>query len=78
MKEILVLGTGCYRCQKLEKDVREAAEEMGIECEILKVSDLNAIAGFGVMQTPALIVDGEIKAAGKLLTTDQLKKLLSE
>ena len=77
-KQILVLGIGCYRCQKLEGDVRAVAKEMNLECEIMKVSDPGAIAGFGVMQTPALIIDGELKSAGKLLSKEKIKEMLGE
>jgi small redox-active disulfide protein 2 len=77
-KEILILGPGCYRCQKLYDDVQAAIKETDVECEVVKVSDINAIAGFGVMQTPALIIDGEIKSAGKLLSKGKIKELLGE
>jgi small redox-active disulfide protein 2 len=78
MKEILVLGPGCYRCQKLHESVETAVKELNLECQIFKVTDPAAIAGFGIMQTPALIIDGEMKAMGKMLSVDQVKKLLSE
>lgn len=76
MKEILILGSGCYRCQKLHENVEAAVKDLGIECEIFKVSDPAAIAGFGVMYTPALLIDGEIKAVGKLLSVQQIKDIL--
>lgn len=78
MKEILILGPGCYRCNKLDEDVRSVVDEMGLECEVFKVSDPAAIAGFGVMQTPALIVDGNLKAAGKMLTRAQIIEYLGD
>jgi len=78
MKEIMILGTGCYRCKKLHENVETAVKELGAECEIFKVSDPAAIAGFGVMQTPALIIDGELKASGKVLTPKQIKTLIGE
>ncbi|MFH1676019.1 MAG: thioredoxin family protein [bacterium] len=78
MKEILILGPGCHRCLKLYDDVKSVVDELKLDCEIFKVTDINAIAGFGVMQTPALIIDGELKAAGKLLSKVQIIKLLSE
>lgn len=78
MKEILVLGPGCYRCTKLYDDVMAVVGESDVECEVTKVSDLNAIAGFGVMQTPALVIDGDLKTAGKLLTKEKIKELLGE
>jgi small redox-active disulfide protein 2 len=76
MKEILVLGPGCYRCVKLYDEVMAAVKESNVECEVSKVTDIAAIAGFGVMQTPALVIDGQLKASGKLLTKDQIKKLI--
>lgn len=78
MKEILVLGPGCYRCQKLHESVQQAVRELGIECEIYKISDPAAIAGFGVMITPALIVDGKVEALGKMLSVEQVKKILEK
>lgn len=76
MKTLMVLGPGCYRCQKLEEHARQAASELGIEYELFKVSDINAITGFGVTMTPALIVDGEIKVSGKVPPVEEIKKLL--
>jgi len=78
MKNILVLGPGCARCNTLHKNVESAAKELGLECEIFMVSDPAAIAGFGIMNTPALIIDGELKVAGKLPTIDKLKEMLSK
>jgi small redox-active disulfide protein 2 len=78
MKNILVLGSGCSRCNMLHRNVESAVKELGIECEIFMVSDPAAIAGFGIMSTPALIIDGELKVAGKLPAIDRLKKILTE
>jgi len=78
MKEILVIGPGCYRCQKLYENVEAAVKELGIECEIYKVSDPAAIAGFGIMMTPALVVDGNTEAMGKLLSVSEVKKILEK
>jgi len=75
-KQILVLGPGCSRCQRQHQYALAAAEESDVDCEVTKVSDVSAIAGFGVMQTPALIIDGELKASGKILTVDEIVKLL--
>jgi small redox-active disulfide protein 2 len=66
MKKIQILGTGCMKCYKLEEASRKAAEELGIEFEMEKVSDLNRIMEFGVMMTPALVVDGEVKVVGRV------------
>ncbi len=77
MKNIKILGTGCPKCNKLEELSKKAAEENGIEFTVEKVSDINKIMEFGVMTTPALVVDGEVKVAGKIPSLDDLKKLIS-
>ena len=61
MKKIQVLGMGCAKCDKLEENAKAAADELGIEYEIEKIKDLNVIAGFGVIATPALVIDGVVK-----------------
>jgi len=70
---IQILGTGCPKCKKLTENAETAAAELGIECEIVKVTDINEILGFGVMMTPALAVDGNVKSVGKLLSPEQIK-----
>lgn len=77
MKEIKILGTGCQKCRKLAKLAEEAAKDLNVEYKLEKVTDLNKIMDFGVMVTPALVVDGEIKIAGKVPKTDDIKKMLS-
>jgi len=76
MKDIKILGTGCAKCNKLEEMARKAAEENGAEFTVEKVKDINKIMEFGVMTTPALVVDGEVKVAGKVPSLDELKKLI--
>jgi small redox-active disulfide protein 2 len=76
MKDIKILGTGCPKCNKLEELSREAADELGIEYNVEKVKDLNKIMEFGVMTTPALVVDGKVKVAGKVPSVDELKKMI--
>ncbi len=76
MKNLLILGTGCPKCHKLAENTREAAEALGLEFQITKVTDLNQIAGFGVMMTPALVVDGDVKVAGRVPDVESLKKVL--
>ena len=78
MKKIEVLGTGCPKCKKLAENAEAAAKSLGIEYELLKVTDINEIMKFGVMMTPALAVDGELKSTGKALSVDDIKKLLSK
>ena len=75
--EIRVLGTGCAKCHKLAEETRLAAEEMQLDCNIEKVTEVKDILAFGVMVTPALVIDGEVKAVGKVPARDDLKKLLS-
>ena len=77
MKKIQILGTGCPKCRKLTENAEEAVKALGIECEIEKVTDINDIMGFGVMITPALAVDGEVKSSGRLLSVDDIKNFLS-
>ena len=76
MKKLQILGTGCPKCKKLAENVEAAAKEMGIEYEIEKVTDINEIMNFGVMMTPALAVDGEVKSAGKVPSVEEIKVLL--
>jgi small redox-active disulfide protein 2 len=76
MKKIQILGTGCAKCQKLAAVADEAAKALGFPCEIEKVTELERIMGFGVMFTPALVVDGVVKAAGRVPSLDETKNLL--
>ena len=74
--KIEILGTGCAKCHKLEEDVWDAVHELGIEALIINVQDIKEIMEYGVMITPALVVDGEVKMAGKNPTKDEIKKWL--
>ena len=76
MKKIEILGTGCPKCKQLADNADEAAKELGIEYTIEKVTDINDIMKFGVMMTPGIAVDGEVKASGKVLSADQIKQWL--
>ena len=76
MKKIQILGTGCDKCQKLTENAAAAAEELGVPYELEKVTDLQEIMAFGVMRTPALVVDGIVKVAGKVPSPDEIKQLL--
>ncbi len=73
---IKVLGSGCSKCKSLEENVRAAVEEMGIDASIEKVEDIKDIMSYGVMGTPALVVDEKVKVAGKLISKDEVKKYL--
>ncbi len=77
MKSIEVLGPGCSNCKVLYERARQAVQELGLECEVEKITDLNVIVGYRVMSTPALVVDGQVKLAGKVPSVEQLKELLS-
>jgi len=73
---IKVLGSGCDKCKKLEANVKEAIAEMGIEATVEKVEDFKQIMAYGVMQTPALVVDEKVRSVGKLLKPDEVKVFL--
>jgi len=77
MKTLQVLGTGCPKCKKLEETTEEAAMSLGLEYRMEKVTDIQAIVGFGVMTTPALAVDGVVKVSGKVPSAEEMKKILS-
>lgn len=73
---IQVLGTGCPKCLKLAESAQQAASELGVDFLLEKVTDINAILGFGVMLTPALVVDGAVKFCGRVPPIDELKQIL--
>ena len=74
---IKVLGSGCANCTKLEQVATTAAAELGVEAEIVKVTDIAQIMGYGVMTTPALVIDEELKVAGRVPTLEQVKDLIT-
>ena len=76
MKKIQILGTGCPKCSKLAENAEAAAKNAGVECEIEKVTDINEIMKFGVMMTPALAIDGQVKTVGKVPSPDEIAKML--
>ena len=76
MKKLQILGTGCPKCKKLAQLTDEAAKELGIDYELIKVTDINDILSFGAMMTPALAVDGEVNIAGRVPSLDQIKELI--
>lgn len=77
MKKIQILGTGCPKCHKLAENAKAAAESLGIEYELVKVSEIAEIMKFRVMMTPALAVDGVVKVVGKVPSAEEIKALLS-
>ena len=76
MKTLQILGTGCPKCQKLTENTEAAAKELGLQYELEKVTDIDAIMNFDVMMTPALAVDGVVKVAGKVPSLAEVKELL--
>lgn len=75
--KIEILGMGCFKCRKLYENAQAAVKELGLEAEIVKVEDIAKITDYGVMATPALVIDGIVKAAGRIPTPDEIKKALS-
>ena len=76
MKKIQILGTGCAKCQKLADNAKQAAENLGFEYDMEKVTDINQIMAFGVMTTPGLVVDGKVLFAGKVPNPAAIEKLI--
>ncbi len=76
MKKLQVLGPGCPKCAKLAENTQAAVDQSGVEASVEKVTDINEIVSFGVMATPGLVVDGEVKAVGKVPSVDEIKELL--
>jgi small redox-active disulfide protein 2 len=76
MKKIQILGTGCPKCKQLAQCAEQAAKELGIAYELEKVTQINDIMKFGVMVTPALAIDGQVKSVGKVLSLVEMKKFL--
>jgi len=77
MKKLQILGTGCPKCKKLAENTETAAKNLGIEYTLEKVTDINDIMKFGVMITPALAVDGQVKVVGKVASSDEIKPMLA-
>jgi small redox-active disulfide protein 2 len=76
MKKIQILGTGWAKCIKLTENAAKAAKEAGVDFEIEKITDIHKIMDFGVMMTPGLVINGEVKSVGRVLSPDEIKKLL--
>ncbi len=75
--EVKVLGPGCARCTQTEKIVKDAIAELGLAVAVEKVTDIKAIAGFGVFGTPAVVVDGKVKSVGKVPTKEEVKSWIT-
>jgi small redox-active disulfide protein 2 len=76
MKTIQILGTGCPKCKMLAENAEKAAKALGIDFELVKVTDLNEMAGMGVMMTPGLAIDGELMSSGKVLSPEEIQAFL--
>jgi small redox-active disulfide protein 2 len=77
MVDVKILGSGCAKCVKLAENAEAAAKELGLDYSVEKVTDQNAIIDAGVLITPALMIEGEIRSSGKILSAEQIKQLLS-
>ncbi len=75
--KIEILGTGCYKCKKLYANVEKALENSNIQAEIVKVEEIDKITKYGVMMPPALVINGEVKSIGKVLSPEEIIKFLS-
>lgn len=76
MKKIQILGTGCHKCKKLAENAEAAAKQAGIEYELEKITQINDIMKMGVMMTPALAINGEVKIVGKVPSPEDIKQML--
>lgn len=73
---IKILGKGCANCKKLEQNAKQAILELGIDATVEKVQDIKEIVGYGVMRTPALVVDEQVKVVGKVASVEEIKDIL--
>jgi small redox-active disulfide protein 2 len=76
--KIEILGTGCAKCKKTKEMADKAVKEMGVDAEVIKVEDFDKIMGYGVMVTPALVIDGDVKVAGRVPSVDDIKKWIKK
>ncbi len=74
--KVQILGTGCPKCKKVAEVAEKAVAELGVDAEVVKVTDINEIMEFGVMMTPALAIDGDVKVSGKIPSIEQVKEWL--
>jgi small redox-active disulfide protein 2 len=76
--KIEILGTGCAKCNKTKEIVEKAVSETGVDAEVVKVEDFDSIVAYGVMITPAVVVDGDVKIAGRVPAVDDVKKWINQ
>jgi small redox-active disulfide protein 2 len=74
--KIEILGKGCPKCRRLVQNTREAVKELGIHADVIKVTDINRIVDYGVMNTPGFVVNGEVKSSGKVLSTKEIMSII--
>ncbi len=78
MKQIKILGPGCRRCEQLAASTKEAADQLGLDYQLEKVTDIATFSDYGVMMTPGLVLDGKVKSQGKVPTVDEIKAMLGQ
>ncbi|EKE03371.1 MAG: redox-active disulfide protein 2 [uncultured bacterium] len=76
--DIKILGSGCTNCKKLMENTQKAVQELNIEANIEKIDDFKEIMQYGVMMTPALVINGEVKSTGKVLKPEEIKRMLEK
>jgi len=74
--KIQILGTGCPKCNQLTEHAQRAVDELGIDCQIEKVTEMDQILSFGIMMTPGLALDGDVQSSGKVLSVERIKEIL--
>jgi small redox-active disulfide protein 2 len=74
--KVEILGTGCTKCDKLEEMVKIAVQESGINADIIHIKDMKKIVAYGVLATPALVIDGQVKTSGKIPPLEEIKKMI--
>lgn len=75
--KIEILGSGCAKCKQLNASVETAVKELGLSAEVVKVTEIAKIVAYGVMMTPALVIDGKVKSSGRSLSVEEIKKIIS-
>ena len=75
--KIEILGMGCPKCKMLYENAKKAVRETGVQAEVIKVEDMERITGYGVMMTPVLVIDGEVKTTGKIPSAEDIKQWLA-
>ncbi len=74
--KIEILGPGCPRCENLVENAKKAAQELGVDAEVVKVTEMGKIMAYGVMSTPGVVIDGKVKGSGKLFSVEEIKRFI--